>query len=291
MKKISAHIVSLLLAVVLIVTAAFSAPVSLFVGNVKAVAATSTQVSACSGLKVKSQTNTSITLIWNKANGATGYILYRYNPTQKSYTALKNTNANSFTVHNLTAGATYYFKVKPYAKSANGKTIWGTASSMLKTATKPATPTLKVTSPSKGKITVSWNNIAGESGYQVYYSTSKNGTYKKLKSLSANATSCSSTGFTAGKTYYFKVRAYKTVDDTVIYGSFSAVKAVTVKGSSSSSGNTSTTKATNNTTYYITETGEKYHVGSCRTLKKSKIPISYKDAVARGYGPCGICIK
>ncbi|MDD6012354.1 MAG: hypothetical protein PUC33_05855 [Oscillospiraceae bacterium] len=52
MKKISAHIVSLLLAVVLIVTAAFSAPVSLFVGNIKAVAATSTQVSACSGLKV-----------------------------------------------------------------------------------------------------------------------------------------------------------------------------------------------------------------------------------------------
>ncbi|MDD6012355.1 MAG: fibronectin type III domain-containing protein [Oscillospiraceae bacterium] len=204
---------------------------------------------------------------------------------------MKNTNANSFTVNNLTAGATYYFKVKPYAKSDNGKTIWGTASSMLKTATKPATPNLKVTSPSKGKITVSWNNVAGESGYQVYCSTSKNGSYKKLKSLSANTTSCSSTGFTAGKTYFFKVRAYKTVDDTVIYGSFSAVKAVTVKGSSSSSGNTSTTKATNNTTYYITETGEKYHVSSCRTLNKSKIPISYKDAVARGYGPCGICIK
>ncbi len=43
------------------------------------------------------------------------------------------------------------------------------------------------------------------------------------------------------------------------------------------------------TTVYITSTGSKYHRGSCSYLKKSKIPISLVNALARGYGPCGRC--
>jgi micrococcal nuclease len=40
---------------------------------------------------------------------------------------------------------------------------------------------------------------------------------------------------------------------------------------------------------YITKTGSKYHQGNCSYLSKSKIPISLKDAVARGYMPCSRC--
>ena len=43
------------------------------------------------------------------------------------------------------------------------------------------------------------------------------------------------------------------------------------------------------TTVYITATGEKYHVGSCRYLSKSKIAISLADAKSRGYAPCSVC--
>jgi micrococcal nuclease len=42
-------------------------------------------------------------------------------------------------------------------------------------------------------------------------------------------------------------------------------------------------------TVYITKTGAKYHRASCNYLRKSAIPISKKDAVARGYGPCSKC--
>ena len=42
-------------------------------------------------------------------------------------------------------------------------------------------------------------------------------------------------------------------------------------------------------TVYITKTGKKYHRGSCRYLKKSKIKISLKEACKRGYGPCKVC--
>ena len=43
------------------------------------------------------------------------------------------------------------------------------------------------------------------------------------------------------------------------------------------------------TTVYITRTGSKYHRGGCRYLKRSKIPMSLKDAVSSGYAPCKVC--
>jgi hypothetical protein len=40
---------------------------------------------------------------------------------------------------------------------------------------------------------------------------------------------------------------------------------------------------------YITRTGKKYHRAGCRYLKKSKIPITLKEAKRRGYTPCKVC--
>ena len=42
-------------------------------------------------------------------------------------------------------------------------------------------------------------------------------------------------------------------------------------------------------TVYITKTGHKYHRGSCRYLKRSKISISLANAELRGLGPCSVC--
>ncbi|HNY17677.1 MAG TPA: thermonuclease family protein [Treponemataceae bacterium] len=40
---------------------------------------------------------------------------------------------------------------------------------------------------------------------------------------------------------------------------------------------------------FVTKTGTKYHLGSCKALSKSKIPITLEDAIARGYTPCELC--
>lgn len=47
--------------------------------------------------------------------------------------------------------------------------------------------------------------------------------------------------------------------------------------------------AARTSTVYITTSGKKYHTGNCRSVKKSKIPISLPDAVAKGYEPCKLC--
>lgn len=42
-------------------------------------------------------------------------------------------------------------------------------------------------------------------------------------------------------------------------------------------------------TVYGTRTGKKYHLDGCRSLGKSKIPMTLSDAKAKGLTPCSIC--
>jgi hypothetical protein len=41
-------------------------------------------------------------------------------------------------------------------------------------------------------------------------------------------------------------------------------------------------------TFYITRTGERYHRGSCRHLRRSSYPITRAEAEAQGYTPCRV---
>ena len=229
---------------------------------------------ATTGVKAKTQTTKAITLSWSKTTGATGYRVYQYSPSKSKYVLKKSLKETAYKLTRLKAGTTYKLKIRPYTKTKDGTVIWGSYSSVLTTATMPATPTLKLGALSNNKTTLSWNNVSGETGYQVYYSTSKNGEYKKMSDVAANKVTYTTSKLTSGKTYYFKVRACKKAGDATVYGDFSSVKSVTVP-----------------IVYYITKSGTKYHVDGCRSLSKSKIQISYSNAVARGYKPCSSCIK
>lgn len=180
-------------------------------------------------IKASTQTTKTITLTWNECEGATGYRVYKYNSSSKKYTLVKSIKTNKYKVSDLKAGTSYKFKIRPYTKLDDGTVLWGEDSDVFTTATKPATPTIKTISTTKGKAVVSWSNISGETGYQLYYSTKKDSGYKKVKNYSANTLKGSKSKLTSGKKYYFKVRAYKKVDGKVIYGSFSSVKSIKIK--------------------------------------------------------------
>jgi hypothetical protein len=42
-------------------------------------------------------------------------------------------------------------------------------------------------------------------------------------------------------------------------------------------------------TVYVTNTGTKYHVSSCRYLSKSSYSIALSEAVSQGYVACSVC--
>jgi hypothetical protein len=45
----------------------------------------------------------------------------------------------------------------------------------------------------------------------------------------------------------------------------------------------------NEETVYVTKTGNKYHRGSCRYIKKSKIAMTKTEAQKKGYKACTAC--
>ncbi len=93
----------------------------------------------------------------------------------------------------------------------------------------PAKAVVKsVSSTKKGTAAVSIAKSKGKvSGYVISYSTNKNG--KNAKRVRTTSTKRELKGLRSGVTYYVKVRAYKTVDGTRLYGAYSTVKTVRVK--------------------------------------------------------------
>lgn len=85
----------------------------------------------------------------------------------------------------------------------------------------PAAPTsVKAASADYNKLHVSWAKVSGATGYEVYRSTSKSGTYSKVATVST--TSYNNSSLITGKTYYYKVKAFKTVSGKKVYGSYSS---------------------------------------------------------------------
>ena len=161
----------------------------------------------------------SVALSWRDVKGADGYKVYVYNSKKKKYTTLKSVKNNKYTAEELKSGTTYKFALKPYAKK-NGKTYYGKPV-YLTVTTKLTRPTLKAKITAKGNA-ISWSKINGAEGYVLYYSNTKDGSYKKLKTTTA--TSYTHSKASKSKPYYYKVRAYKTVNGERLYSSFSPVK-------------------------------------------------------------------
>ena len=123
---------------------------------------------------------------------------------------------------------TYTYKVRPYVVS-DGATYYGGFSDTLTAVTTPAKTTVKTASDSSS-VKLTWKKIKGVSGYVVYRATSKKGKYKKIRTLKkASRTTYTNRNLKAGKTYYYKVRAYRKVKGKKVYGSYSKVKAVRVR--------------------------------------------------------------
>ena len=115
-----------------------------------------------------------------------------------------------------------------YTKTSSGTVIHAESGVAYTFKFAPSAPTLKVTSTAKGKATISWTDVAGETGYQLYYSTDGK-KFTKLSSYKGWPDAQTKSGLTSGKTYYFKVRAYTKVGSETVHGAFSSVVSVKIK--------------------------------------------------------------
>ena len=88
---------------------------------------------------------------------------------------------------------------------------------------------LSVKQDSKTSVTLSWDKVSGADGYEIYRKTGKDGTYKKIKTITSGKTvSYKNKELTFGKKYYYKVRAYDKNGSTAKKGKYSSSKSVTM---------------------------------------------------------------
>ena len=132
-----------------------------------------------------------------------------------------------------------YIVANEFSKSlSKANTTTTKVTTTAKATTKPSSKNkVKKTSIKslKGKkkgFKVTWKKVASAKGYQVKYSTSRyffeSLTYTK-NVKKATTTSATVKNLRSGRTYFVKVRTYKTVKGKKVYSDWSKVKTVTVK--------------------------------------------------------------
>lgn len=156
-----------------------------------------------------------IKINWNKVSNATGYRVYRYNG--KKWVKVANCRKTAYKVTGLKAGTQYKFKVKAFKRTSKG-TVWGKASDVKNTVTKPNMPKFAAASATQDSIKLRWNKVNCD-GYQVYQKI--NGSYEKIASVKgADNVTYKIENLDCSTKYNFRVRAY--VRDSEKYIKFSS---------------------------------------------------------------------
>lgn len=88
---------------------------------------------------------------------------------------------------------------------------------------------INVTNSKKGKAKVTWYRNPNTSGYEIQYATNKKFSKAKTVTVSADNGSKTISSMKKGKTYYFRVRGYRTVAGTKYYSDWSSSKSIKIK--------------------------------------------------------------
>lgn len=179
-----------------------------------------------SDFRTKKPTVNTITLSWDRVKNAHGYEIYRYKNNAKKadgkITIAKN-QKNTYTDKKLKSGTHYQYRIRSYYVR-NGKKIYSNYSAKISGITVLSTPQVKLKKAAKsGQAILTWKKVNGASGYEIYRATSKNGKYKKIATVKKNSakTTYKDRKLEKNKKYYYKVRAYKTVNKYKAYSKFS----------------------------------------------------------------------
>ena len=178
-----------------------------------------TKPAAMSGIKVKSKTNLTASLQWNKNISADGYVLDKYDGSK--WVTIKTLTSNtdtSFNVTGLKASTTFKFRLRAYKNYGTAKEY--SEFTYFTVNTRPYTTTgMKCNSKTNLTANLQWNKNISADGYVLdKYDGSK---WVTIKTFTSNAnTSFNVTGLRASTTFNFRLRAYKNFDNGKVYSEF-----------------------------------------------------------------------
>lgn len=169
--------------------------------------------------------NTSVTVTWTAAEGATEYDVEYYMGGSWFYAG--TTTQTSYTVEGLEPDTWYDVAVAAVRESAAGyrQGHFGYGHSCYTMAPKVKDLTLSSWETKKNRITIAWaDNSSYNTGFEVYVT---NLAGKKVKNFKTTETSEEfQLSSIKNQGFCFRVRAYKDIDGTTVYGPYSSTKTV-----------------------------------------------------------------
>ncbi len=162
------------------------------------------------GVRMKSGTSTTMTVVWQPLPEAERYDIYTSKIENGSYVKLDSTKKTEYTFRDLLPGQIIYIKIQAVSGDAVGE-----FSAATPIAPRPGKVTgLKATYIARKKVTLTWKPASGATGYAVYYRLTTDKEYTHAGNVEADEIkdmeelTYTVTGLTAGKDYYFVVYAF-----------------------------------------------------------------------------------
>lgn len=173
-----------------------------------------------------------IELTWKKSSHVTGYQIYRLDGQTGKYVKIATVEESmpaSYTDRKLSAATEYSYKVRAY-KNFEGTNYYGSFSNVKSQVTKPDKVQRLKASTKASAVTLKWAASENVTGYQIYRLNTKTKKYEKIATINgADKITYKNKSLKKGKTYRYKIRAYKKYNGTTYYGGFSSVSRIKVK--------------------------------------------------------------
>lgn len=158
-----------------------------------------------------------VTVTWSKVDDAYGYIVYRQNDLDGTFTPIGRVTDLQYVDQNVTAGKTYTYMIRAY-KNVNGSIVPNDEYSLPASATPYASPydgsglyppVDVVALGEVEKIEVDWSKAVGATGYTVYRYNPAIEDFEPIARVSG--TTYTDYNVSPGVRYRYKIRSYKEI--------------------------------------------------------------------------------
>ena len=178
---------------------------------------------APANIKATTATDTTVTVVWDKAANARSYRAYLYNESTGTYKLKALMSGTTYTYTGLTSGKLY--KIRIYSVGTDGTTK---GSAVYNITPKPVAPKLGLSSKTETSATLKWDAAPLCSKYYIYLLDPLENTFKKI--ATTTSTSYTVKGLNVGTRNIFKIKAVAVTNAANFNSLFSSQLSVLTKG-------------------------------------------------------------
>lgn len=174
--------------------------------------------------RMTDETKSTISLKWDKNDRADGYMMERCYKGKWSDYQTFDKETTEFTDTDLEPGRAYYYRIRAYREDSTGKMPG--AKSAIRTVAGLLGPEDDDSASKLGRVSLDFEESKYADGYEIYYSTDQ-ANWEHLGNT--ESTHYSTSRLENGKTYYFRIFPYMTVDGHDVTGTYTELSFVANK--------------------------------------------------------------